>query len=393
MTLQHVFISYRHESPIHARAVRRLGELLREANLPVALDQFVLDSHPGGPDTGWPKWCEDQANNSACVIIIGSEGWFAAYDKTGTPGSGLGAATEADLFRQALWDEKGQNSRIRIAFVSGVTPGMVPARLRAWHQFRPFHSDDQLNELMRWVAGCLGVTNVELPTVQWPSPLTHFQPDLANRNKKEWPAVTDLLAGRSRARIVLYEGGSGLGKSELINQSVAYAKQLQIRVVRVDFKGGSLKLDDILGQFQLELNEHLPNFCREGASKTHLLRMDLRALRKPVLVIFDGYEDVAENKVVSDWMNQLFLPEVETALGLAVIVAGQRVPDHSRFGWRDLALHIRLDPILEIEHWRPWIERHYPKFQEKKADLHTVLLATNGNPMAVSRLCEVISKS
>ncbi len=47
-----VFISYRHESPEHARSVRRLGQLLRQAQLPVTLDQFYLDEHPGGPDEG-----------------------------------------------------------------------------------------------------------------------------------------------------------------------------------------------------------------------------------------------------------------------------------------------------------------------------------------------------
>ena len=51
---------------------------------------------------GWPKWCEDCANQSACVLIIPSEGWFAAYEKTTPLGVGLGAATEADLFRQTL---------------------------------------------------------------------------------------------------------------------------------------------------------------------------------------------------------------------------------------------------------------------------------------------------
>src|SRR5258705_353953 len=100
--LNQVFLSYRHENPEHARGVLRLGELLRQAKIPVALDQFYLNDHPGGPNEGWPKWCEDCANNSACVLIVASEGWFAAYDKESEPG-GLGAATEADLFRQALW--------------------------------------------------------------------------------------------------------------------------------------------------------------------------------------------------------------------------------------------------------------------------------------------------
>jgi hypothetical protein len=83
------------------------------------MDQFYLNDHPGGPDEGWPKWCEDCANKSVCVLIIAFEGWFAAYDKTAEPG-GLGAATEADLFRQALWDEKGNNARIHLAFLHQV---------------------------------------------------------------------------------------------------------------------------------------------------------------------------------------------------------------------------------------------------------------------------------
>jgi hypothetical protein len=391
--LPQVFISYRQESPDHARAVRRLGELLRQAKLPVMLDQFFLAEHPGGPNEGWPKWCDNNANNSGCVIIIGSEGWFAAYDGNAPPHVGLGAAAEADLFRQEFWDEKGNNSRIRVAFLTHIASEKVPARLRTWQQFRPFDSDDQLNALIRWVAERLSLANIELPTVRWPEPRAEFQPDLANRTKEEWPAVVQLLSGCSRERIVLYEGGSGLGKSALINQTVAYAKQLKIPFVLVDFKGGGLKVEDILGQFDLDLSEHLPNFCREGGNKTHLLRKDLRALHRPVLVVFDSYEGAADNKPVADWLNQQFLTEVETALGLAVIIAGQRVPDYNRVGWRDLVLHIPLNPIIEIEHWQPWVERHYPKFREKAGDLRTVVLGSEGNPMAVSRFCEAISKS
>jgi hypothetical protein len=390
--LQQVFISYRHEGPEHARAVRRLGELLRQAKLPVALDQFHLDEHPGGPDLGWPKWCEDCANASASVLIIASDGWFAAYEKSVLSGMGLGAATEADLFRQALWDDKGNNARIRLVFLHDSGADKVPVRLRAWHQFRPFDTYDELDRLIRWVAICLGLQNIESPTVHWPEPLD-FQPDLANRNKKEWPAVVDLLAGRSRERILLYEGASGLGKSALIRQAEVYARHLGIPVVHVDGKGGGLNLEAILGQFDLDLGTRLPNFAREGAGKTHLLRKDLRALRQPVLIIFDGYEDVAGNKIVEDWIIQQFLPEVEMALCLAVIIAGQWVPEHGRTRWRDLARHLPLDPITEIGHWEPWVERRYPRFREKGAHLPTLLMISQGNPAVVSAACEAISKS
>lgn len=184
--LNQVFISYRHESSEHARAVRRLGELLRQSGLPVAFDQFLLDEHPGGSDVGWPKWCEDCANESACVLIVGSEGWFAAYEKPAPAGLGLGAATEADLFRQTLWDEQGHNARIRLAFLHDVAADKVPVRLRAWHRFRPFDANEELNQLIRWVADRLGLTGIEPPTVRWPEP-AEFKPDLADRrNGPRW---------------------------------------------------------------------------------------------------------------------------------------------------------------------------------------------------------------
>ena len=207
--LQHVFISYRHEGPEHAQVVRRLGELLRQAKIPVALDQFRLEDHPGGPDLGWPKWCEDCANQSACVLIIGSEGWFSAYEKQLHRGW-VWQATEADVFRQLLYDGGGDNPQIRLAFLHNVPVQQVPVRLRAWQQFRPFDNDDQLNELIRWIADRLGLGVVELPTVQWPAPVP-FQPDLADRTEKNGQLSSSCWPGRSRERFLLYHGPSGVG--------------------------------------------------------------------------------------------------------------------------------------------------------------------------------------
>jgi hypothetical protein len=265
-------------------------------------------------------------------------------------------------------------------------------RLRAWSHFRPFENDDQMDALVRWIGQRLGMTDIELPTVRWPEPLP-FQPDIANRTTKEWPALVEMLSGRSRKRILLYEGASGIGKSVLVRQAVAYAKKLNVPVVHVDFKGGGLNVSDILGQFDLDLGQYLPGFSKHGADKTHLLRKDLRALRQPIMVVFDTYEDAAENRAVSDWLNLQFLSEVETALGLSVIVAGQRVPDFGRAIWGGLAFHLPLSPITEIEHWQPWIEQRYPEFTQKGAHLPTVLMIANGNPLVISGFCEAISKS
>ncbi len=387
-----IFISYRHESPKHARIVRRLGEALRQAKLKVALDQFYLEENSGGPDEGWPKWCEDCANESACVLIIASEGWFAAYDKTAQPLTGLGAASEADIFRQNIYDDQGINSRIRLAYLNDISSEKVPTRLRPWHQFRPFDNDEQLNDLVRWTAGRLGIQDFELPTVRWPETV-EFSPDLADR-KDEWPDIIDLLAGQSRKRIFLIEGASGLGKSALIKETISYAKKIDIPLVKIDFKDSTLDIEGILGLFELDLDKKLlPNFCRSGANKVHQLRKDLRTLRQPALLIFDTYESIAENPTIADWLSQQILNEVETSLGLCVILAGQKIPSYSNSGWSDLAKPFQLEPIKEIKHWQSWIERKYPGFQDKGVHLPTVLMLAEGVPGVVANSCDIIAKS
>jgi hypothetical protein len=364
--------------------VRRLGTLLRQANIPVQLDQFFLDDHPAGPNVGWPKWCEDSANESRCVLIVASEGWFAAYDKTGEPGTGLGAAAEADLIRQSLYDDKGDNDRIRLAFVHPVAVEKVPVRLRSWHQFQPFGRSEHLDQLIQWLAGSLGFQHIQPPTVRWPEP-NDFRADIADRHQKEWPAIVQLLAGGSRERILLIEGGSGVGKSELVRQAKAYAKNLGLPVVTVNFKGGVLDTEGVLGNFDLDLGDHLPNFSRERPYRTHLLRKDLRALRRPVLLIFDSYESAADNTVMADWINQQLLAEIETSLALAAIVAGQKVPNSMAAGWRDLARHLVLGPITELEPWKQWAAPRYPRLEER--DLVTLLRATKGLPSLMATLC------
>jgi TIR domain len=126
--MSHVFLSYRHENNAHAEAVRSLGEKLRAAGLPVELDQFYMDGHPGGPDEGWRKWCEDRAEKSACVLVVCSKGWFESYQKEGPPGKGLGAALEAAVFSGEIYDEKGRNARVRLVNLDNFSEAGIPRR-------------------------------------------------------------------------------------------------------------------------------------------------------------------------------------------------------------------------------------------------------------------------
>jgi hypothetical protein len=149
--MNHVFLSYRHESDDHAKAVWDLGEKLKVAGLPVELDQFCVEGYPDGPDEGWRKWCENRAEKSACVLIVCSKGWFDCYMKEGTPSNGLGAALEAAVFSGEIYDEKGRNARVRLVNLDNFSEAGIPQRLKDCHIFRLFSSVSEFNQMTKWI--------------------------------------------------------------------------------------------------------------------------------------------------------------------------------------------------------------------------------------------------
>jgi hypothetical protein len=149
--MNHVFLSYRHESEIHAKSVRNLGERLKAADLPVELDQFYIEDHPGGPDETWPKWCEERAEKSACVLIVCSKGWFDSYRMEGVPGKGLGVAHEAAVFSQQVYDDKGHNARVRLVILDDFNEDGIPPRLKGWQIFRPFSGTAEFDQMTKWI--------------------------------------------------------------------------------------------------------------------------------------------------------------------------------------------------------------------------------------------------
>src|SRR5262245_58208200 len=98
------FISYRREGDRHQNAVLRLATALRDAGIEVTLDAFAQAEvfHGGGPDAGWPQWCEQQATTHRRVLVAASDGWFAAWSGTHPPGAGLGCAHEARTLQTRL---------------------------------------------------------------------------------------------------------------------------------------------------------------------------------------------------------------------------------------------------------------------------------------------------
>jgi hypothetical protein len=149
--MNHVFLSYRHESDTHAKAVRNLGERLKAKGLPVELDQFYFEHNSGGPDEGWRTWSENRAEKSACVLIVCSKGWFDAYRQEGPPDEGLGAALEAAVFSREIYEAKGRSARVRLVNLDSFDEAGVPWRLKDWHIFRLFKAATEFHQMTKWI--------------------------------------------------------------------------------------------------------------------------------------------------------------------------------------------------------------------------------------------------
>ncbi len=148
-----VFISYRQESDLHRERVLIFAERIQACGVSVELDQLYFQANSGGPSEGWPKWCEDRVIKAHKTLIVASPGWFAAYEGSGPVGVGLGAACEAGLVQQMLYNAKGQNEKFRLVFLEPMSTDAVPVALQRWHQFMPYRGDSEFKDLLAWLTG------------------------------------------------------------------------------------------------------------------------------------------------------------------------------------------------------------------------------------------------
>jgi hypothetical protein len=121
-----VFISYRQTDDEQRHRVRSFGERLRNCGIDVVLDQFFLDTNPGGPNVGWDKWSSDRVLQTDYVLIVGTQPWFQCFEKTQQPGTGLGAACEADDLRHRIYEAGGVIDDIRIVLFDDVDGVHIP---------------------------------------------------------------------------------------------------------------------------------------------------------------------------------------------------------------------------------------------------------------------------
>jgi len=155
-----------------------------------------LDAHPAGPPEKWPKWSSDQAINTEFVIIIGSESWFLCFDGKQPPGTGLGAACEADDVRTRIYKSANVNENIRVVLLDDGDAAHISSKLEGYHRF---HAERDFNSIVKWLGGT-PPPSAKVGTKRFsssiPNNLPRLQPFFGR--EKELAAIREALDPESR---------------------------------------------------------------------------------------------------------------------------------------------------------------------------------------------------
>lgn len=356
-----VFISYRRENDAHVKRVRSLAVQLREGGLPVAFDEFYLEANPGGPDEKWSRWCIKQAKESACVLMVGSRGWYAALDPTSaTPDEGLGAAAEANVIQEQLYQARWVTRRHRVVLLDAADADGLPVEISGWRHFAPLSNSQDMEDLVRWVSQLTGSSPESGTSPEWPeTPILLNWPVADHSGARD--AFARLLTRDAPWRFLPLRGPSETGKTYITLQMLnnAVLKLPDLACGRFDFKG-TTKLDDELRSFVLDLGVPLPPASLRLSGRLDQILNSLIDRALPALLVFDAYEFVGE---AEDWVKQNLLRTVARPKNkwLRVVIAGQRVPERTGAVWETVA-----SPIITLNQpaptdWFDYTKPHRPE--------------------------------
>jgi tetratricopeptide (TPR) repeat protein len=298
-----VFLSYRQTDDEHKQRVRAFGKRLRDCGISVILDQFFLEENPGGPNEGWDKWSSDRALNTEYVLIIGTDSWFQCFEKTQPPGTGLGAACEADDIRSRIFKTAGVNKTIRVVLFDEANAPHIPPKLDRYHRF---HVQRDFANIVRWLGGTVPIDTDDVPRTPIPHNLPSLQPFFGR--EKELRKIADALDPESRTWGALIDGPGGIGKTSLAVLAAYDAPPEDFeKIVFVSLKSRELDdagVRDLSGFLISGLAELLNELARElghadvaKAPEAQRPRMLLEALRGTrTLLVLDNLESLTKTE-------------------------------------------------------------------------------------------------
>ena len=214
-----------------------------------------------------------------------------------------------------------------------------------------------------------------LPAIAWPNQVSEHAPDLANRDA-EFEFFRSMIAGKTRERAMFVEAESNRGKTTFIRECARYCQTVfpTEAFVTVDFNANPSR-EWALETLRLDLISRWKLFA-PVASTTLDLRTDLRTFVDPVILLFDTYEKASLN--AQDLVVGLLLSDLEKLPAVRIIVAGQKIPEHSKALWANRARRFLLGPINDPQHWERIRNNHYPDLNSDH--ILAVTFAAGGDP-------------
>jgi hypothetical protein len=373
-----VFISYSHDSDEHRARVRALADKLDGKELQVVVDQYV---GPGGPDEGWPEWSEAQVRQADSVLIMCTETYCRRWERRETPGAGHGAIWETRAIYQELYYSEGINKKFRAVLFEESDRVHIPNALKGYKAFRLYRPEGQ-SELEAWLTR-LSQIRASSPNLAWPSPAAYVW-EMADR-KETTARLERMLTGQLSERILLLGAESNSGKTLLLAQLKAYAQLLGVDHSLLDCKG-SVTLDELLQLLYYDLRDVWRPSQHSGHVSSIGVIQDLQRVGRPVLLMFDTYEQASED--ARKWIENQLLSRLPA--GVVIVIAGQVVPDHARQPWASLAEHVQLKPIQEAEDWLEYSQRKYRNVRLSLQHIEALTLATEGKAGHLAALLETM---
>jgi len=129
-----VFISYSHDTLLHADRVLELANKLAEDGIKVILDQYVPS-----PAQGWHRWMEENIESADYVLLICTEQYLNRVRGIEAPGVGLGVRWEGTLIYARVYESGPVGDRFIPIIFSEQDSKFIPLPLKS-HQ-RYFLSD------------------------------------------------------------------------------------------------------------------------------------------------------------------------------------------------------------------------------------------------------------
>jgi hypothetical protein len=356
-----ILVSYRQENAAHGQQVRALAERLRARLAPlgleIVLDQFLLDQKPGGPTEGWPMWSAAQVREAARVVMVVSPGWADCFNGKVSLGVGAGVACEARVIFQELYDAHGKSDKHRVCLLDRTHADCIPTGLAGYHRFLSPDDDDGLCAWLQQIVPSATSAAATPPALAWPAARTDFKHRLADRTEV-FGCFQRMLAGQSGdQRILLVRAATNHGKSALVATFTEYAQNL-LPWALVDLKGcpGTA---EVLAELNSELKQRLRGWVKANTLGEALVRLEETSQTQPVLLIFDTYEQGAEE--FRKTLEGPWLGSVRRTEGLRFIISGQKVPaDWEKNPWAKWVQAVELTALDKLEDWEPWARERHP---------------------------------